>query len=317
MLARLSLAVLAPLFALVLFTGSAQAVGCISVACFWVGGTGTLDMTTDSAHWSTTTGGGTCSCEPNSTSSLVFDGSSGGGTVTVTVPGGTLSVVSITWGAFTGTLDFATSDNNVTLSSNTGFSGSGTGSGRIISLGDGTWTLTGTGAVWNMQTLTNLSAFNANASTIVFTATTANLRTFTLGASLTYNDISIGANTSGGSFRIITGSSVVSHLAVTAPNALTITSGGTLIITNPYTWTGTGSANSQISLGSDSFGSRGTLSVTNAGAAACSWCGIRDMAFSGGATFSAPNSFDLGNNSGAGIVQPVVGGSGGGGIIGG
>jgi hypothetical protein len=67
---------------------------------YWVGGTGTWDTST-ATHWALTSGGTGGKGVPDSTTSVVFDASSGGGTVTTS---GTLSCVSVTTTGFTGAI---------------------------------------------------------------------------------------------------------------------------------------------------------------------------------------------------------------------
>jgi hypothetical protein len=76
-----------------------------------------------------------------------------------------------------------------------------------------------------------------------------------------------------------------------------------------------GSADDPIGFTSATVSTAVTMSSANNGT--FTWCAFRDMAFSGGGTFSATNSFDLGENSGITITGPVVGGSSGGRVIGG
>lgn len=273
---------------------------------FWVGGTGTWDAA-DTTHWAASSGGAGGQSVPVAGDDVTFDGSSGGGTVTVSHA--SLNVATITCGAFTGTLDFATNDNNVTLTGATAFSGSGSGT-RTINLGDGTWTLSGAGAVWTIATTTNLT-FNAGASTISFTSTSANTKQF-LGGGLTYNNVSIAA---------VSGA-VAGRLTVTGANTynvFTIGAGRLINFINSVTQTMTslvadGTAASPIGIHSASIGGTATISIS-AGTITITYAMyIRDITFAGGATFVANKSFDYGGNSGITINRPSFGG---GGIIGG
>src|SRR5689334_24115345 len=100
---------------------------------FWVGGTGTWDSS-DTTHWAATSGGAGGQSVPGSGDTVTFDGSSGGGTVTLNF-GGTITVQSITMGAFTGTWDNSVNNNDITVTaSGSCFSGSGSGT-RTIKLG--------------------------------------------------------------------------------------------------------------------------------------------------------------------------------------
>lgn len=264
---------------------------------FWLGGTGNWDGTTgSSAHWGTASGGGTTpTAGPGVNDVAIFDASSGGGTVTVT---GNITVQSITCGAFTGTLNFSTNNNNVTLSANAGMSLTGSGV-RTVNLGNGTWTLSAAAATWNATTTTNLT-FNANSSVISFTGTGSG--TFN-GGGLTYSTVTFGAR-SGAGFMTVTGSSTIATLNTTAPNCVQFAAGTTQTITNAPTWTG--SSSNQIGIMSSSVSSAALLSSGNN--AALTWCALRDIAFQGAGTHAATNSFGLGDNSGITITAPVAAG---------
>ncbi len=204
--------------------------------CFRVGGTSTWDGTntggggTGGIQWATASGGSTPATgggtggAPASADTAIFDASSGGGTVTVNT---TVNIAQITMGAFTGTLTFATNNNNVTLQ-NFSCTGSGT---RTLSMGNGLWTITGTGSVWDMTTVTNLT-LNGNSSTLTFTAATLTARNFSLGATKTFNNITVSANSSGGTFFFNTSNMTcatltlvggTSHVQLTASSTYTIT----------------------------------------------------------------------------------------------
>lgn len=261
---------------------------------FWVGGTGTWDAS-DTTHWAATSNGAGGQSVPGTGDTVTFDGSSGGGTVTVNT---TVAVQSITCGAFTGTLDFSANDNNVTLSTATGFSGTGSGT-RTINLGDGTWTLNS--GSWNLGTVTNLT-FNANSSTIILAGNTSLQRNFS-GGGLTYNNVSIGANTSGG-IVAVSGANTFASLSVTGPNAVQFPNGTTQTVT---TLSVTGTSGNAVFMTSNVFTTNATISCA-AGTQTLAWAAPRSMTFSGGATFAATNSFDLGANSGVTITAPGGGG---------
>ncbi len=117
---------------------------------FWVGGTGTWDAS-DTTHWAASSNGAAGQSVPGVADTVVFDGSSGGGTVTVNT---NFSITTFTTGAFTGTIDFSVNNNSPTM---TAFSISGTGT-RTLNMGSGTWTITGNNAtIWNATTITNLT----------------------------------------------------------------------------------------------------------------------------------------------------------------
>ena len=205
-------------------------------------------------------------------------------------------------GAFTGVLDFATNDNNVTLT--TGFSGTGTGT-RTINLGDGIWTISGTGGgAWTMATTTNLT-FNANGSTITMTGAGA---TFA-GGGLTYNTVNFNNGRTG---VFTSGANTFATLGISAPAFVIFQNGVTNTITNAFTFTGTGA--NPIHLTSASNFAVATISVAS-GVCSGVFCSFREITFTGGASFSATNSFDLGGNTGMTITGPSASSGGGARII--
>lgn len=273
---------------------------------FWVGGTGTWDAS-DTTHWAASSGTAGGQSVPGSSDTVTIDGSSGAGTITVNT---TVTVQSITCGAMGMTLDFSANDNNVTLSASGGFNGSGSGT-RTINLGDGTWTFTTTSAAstpWTMTTTTNLT-FAANASTMVFQGGSLNNTRSFNGGGLTYNNLTVtnaavtvlGANTFNG---VVT---------LTAPAGLLLPSATTTTMTT-LTSSGSASSASQNFLGSSSATAIGTVSIA-AGTQTLNWTAIRELTFTGGATFVGTNSFDGGGTTGITITAPS--GSGSVGVIGG
>lgn len=154
---------------------------------FWVGGTGTWDGAA-TTHWSATSGGAGGASVPGVADTVTFDANSGGGTVTVNT---NFSVVSLTWGAFTGTIDFSVNNNSPTVQT---FSGTGTGV-RTFKMGSGTFTVTGSGTtIWNMTTTTNLT-WDAGTSIINLTYSGAvSTRFFTTGG-LNHYTLKVSAGT--------------------------------------------------------------------------------------------------------------------------
>lgn len=149
-----------------------------------VGGTGNWP---DTAKWALTSGGAGGNAAPVSVDAATLDGSSGGGTLTMT---GTVNAASITMGAFTGTLAV----NGQTVNVGT-FSGTGTGT-RTLNLANSTLNVTGTGSCWNFSTVTNLT-FTSTGSVINITGSGA--RTLNFGA-ISYGTVNVtgsGAVTSG------------------------------------------------------------------------------------------------------------------------
>lgn len=259
---------------------------------FWVGGTGTWDAS-DTTHWAASSGGAGGQSVPGSSDTVTFDGSSGGGTVTA---GAAYSpnIQSITCGAFTGTLDFSANNNNVTLSTATGFSGTGSGA-RTINLGSGTFTLSSNAAVWDFSTVTNLT-LSAASATIAFTNTApGGLRNFIGGSGQSYGTVTVAAPSSNYSreFRFTSGS----YTTLTLGAGLNVRFAASPTIT---TLTAEGTSAHPTVIMSSVISTARTLTVTNT---TLSWLALQDITFSGGSP-AATNSFDLGGNSGVTITAP-------------
>lgn len=169
--------------------------------------------------------------------------------------------------------------------------------------GSGQWTLTQTSsfAPWFATATMTVSGFS---SVIVIAGASASNRTFT-GGGLSYTGgLTVNANSLGGAVNI-SGANTFATLSVSAPNAILLAAGLTTTLTNAPTLSG--SSGSEIFLGSNSLGTVATLSVAT-GTPTFTWFGIREITCSGGATFSATSSFDLGHNSGITITAPSGGG---------
>lgn len=275
---------------------------------FWVAGTETWNATAG-AKWGTQSGVTDSASLPGTGDVAIFDSLSGGGTVTVDSPNGAgaVTVQQITMGAFTGTLDFATNDNNVTLS--VAFSGTGTGV-RTLNMGDGTWLMNATsGVVWDCTTVTNFT-LNANGSTLTISASATASRSFASGGK-SYNIVNLVNTGSTFAAMAMSGAATIATLNLAAPLWFRPANNTTITITNAFNWAGA-SASSGFLITSNSIdGAAATISVA-AGAPTINWAAISTMTFAGGATFSARNSLNLGGNTGITITPPggnrVIGG---------
>lgn len=287
---------------------------------FWVGGTGNWDNS-NTTNWSASTGGAGGASIPGSGDTVTFDASSCASACTVTVCGassancpngaGSVNIIGLTAGACTNgcTLDFATNAPAMTIGSS-GFSGSGTGT-RTFNFGASVWT-SSSGNAWNIATTTGLTC-SAGSVSIIMTGTSAALRTFGGGGSAcTYGSVTVNGNSLGGITFLQDGGGTITSLTVSAPNYIQIANTATTIITNALAVTG--SSGSEITFSTNTLGTTGTISSANNGT--FTWAALRDITFTGGGTFTATNSFDLGHNSNIAITAPNPSG-GGGHIIGG
>ena len=165
---------------------------------------------------------------------------------------------------------------------------------RTLSLGSGTWTLTGTGTIWNPGTAAALT-FNKNTAGIVLQNVTAGARTFGSGG-LTYNKLTIGGAT-GTSTLTFTGSGTFTEIASTKTVAHTIlfTAGTT---TTVDAWTVTGTAGNVVTVGSVTAATH-TLSKTGGGVVSADYLALSNSIATPVTTwYAGANSTDSGGNTG-------------------
>ena len=203
----------------------------------------TIDGTSTNIHGSWTSGTGLLAAYSGGALTFV-----GRGTNTIT-SNGVFFNAPIVVNCLTGTIQLAdaiTSTETITLTSgtfdavtfNTSVSSFSSSSSNVRSLrmGSGTWTLTGSGTVWNLSTVINLN-FNKGTANIVLSGNTTLSRTF-IGGGLAYNRLTIGGTTST-STTTITGNNSFIELASTKTVAHTIAFGTTAQTFGAWTVTGT------------------------------------------------------------------------------
>lgn len=288
------------LLALAFLAPSTADAACSGGACFWIGGAGTLDNSTDQAHWATTSGGATCSCVPATTDTITFDANSGTGTVTLAVGGGTWTVASLTLSNFNGTFDNSINNNNVVLTANTGLVNSSSVV-RALKLGSGTWTLSNAGAVWNIGTTTNLT-LTQGTSTIAFTSGTFGARRFSCNTGVTYATVTASGT---GSLQFQSGNCSITTFTSAASNRVIFAGGNTYTI---GTLTNVSGGGSTPSLFQGDSPQNGAATISSANNWTCDFCGIAGLTFSGGGTFAATNSYNFLQNTGITITAPSGGG---------
>jgi hypothetical protein len=201
----------------------------------------------------------------------------------------TLSPLTLTQGTF----DAA--NFNVTTGN---FSSSGA-STRTLNMGSGTWAITGIGATaWNTNITAGLT-FNPSTSTITMTSASTSGKTF-VGGGLTYYNLNQG----GAGTLTISGNNTfntISSSVTTADTTVLFTVGSTQTVTN-FNFTGT--APFSTILQSPTSGSTFTLSKSS-GTVNVTRCLIRDSIATGGATWNATESRNIGNNTGWNITAPA------------
>ena len=160
-----------------------------------------------------------------------------------------------------------------------------------LKMGSGTWTLSGTGSVWNINSLP--AAFYKGTANIVLSDTSTTARTFA-GGTLSYNKLTIGGTT-GTSTLTITSNNQFTELASTKTVAHTIDLG----FTNQTfgKWTVTGTAGNVVTLTGT-----GTSHIL---AGACT-SGIDYLAMGSiGFAATSPGEFYAGANSTGTAAAPV------------
>lgn len=255
-------------------------------ARFWVAGTGSFSDNTN--HWSATSGGAPNASKPGVSDDTTWDAASGGGTCTFDEA---VSVISITCGAFTGTIN----TNGRAVAVTGAFSITGTGV-RTLTLGASAITQTGATAKWDSGVTTNLT-FNAGTSSIVLTSGyTSSTNTF-LSEALTFYDVTIyvqsGVSTAASPANSTFHNLTISQLGNTSTFFM---SPSTITVNGVLTATGV-SATARLQWLSDNSGSA-RLIVCN-GSAVVSNVNFSDMTVSGtAAPISGTSIGDQGRNSG-------------------
>lgn len=163
---------------------------------------------------------------------------------------------------------------------------------RGLSMGSGTWTITGDDiTLWNIGTTSGLS-FDAGSSLLKFTGVLTANRVFS-GGGLTYNNF--WNATTGNFFLSMGGSNTFNDLRIDAGRTQKFTAGTTQTVTS---FTVNGTAGNLITLSSASNGSSWYLSKLN-GQVDCDYLSLQDSHAMGGAVFNAGNnSADVSNNEG-------------------
>lgn len=298
------------LLALAFFAPASADAACAGGTCFWIGGAGTVDGTLDNGHWATTTGGASCACVPAVTDNITLDGSSGGGTLTINMGGALWTVGNFTFTAFTGTIDFATNSNGLTINGTSGMAATGAAT-KTLTMGSGTFSVTSNTANWDTSGAG--TTITPGTSTIAFTATTGSASRRFFGGGKTYANLTVAGNPDSGFFFTGAVTNTFTSWTINAPMTVYLSAASTQTVTTINAVTGT--ASNPVQFAGDSL-INGRAIISSANNWSCAWCAFSQMQFQGGGTFSATNSFDFANNTGITISAPSASG-GGGRIIGG
>ncbi len=256
-------------------------------ARFWVGGSGNWDAS-DTTHWSATTGGASGATVPSASDDVTLDASSGGGTVTVAA---TANCLSLTMGAFTGTLN----TNGFALNCTGILSISGTGV-RTVTLGASTINC----GTWTATTVTNLT-FNPNTSIIIQTgATTFN------GGGLTYNEVQ---HTSTGTSTLAGANTFTNFRRTNASGYAKLYLSANQTVTSILVLTGN-NANSQrmfvCASDSESYATGTRRTITCNGTITLTNVDFVDITGAGSGSWTGTSVGDCGNNSGITFTAAVT-----------
>jgi hypothetical protein len=283
----------------VTFLGSVASLDSTGFTGTWSQGANAMSITsgdlTLDAGTTVTTGAGVISFTATSNTQTITSAGKTLNPITQNGVGGTVSLADNLALTSTGTYTltngtFNANNNNVTV----GLFSSTNSNIRTITMGSGTWTLSGTGTVWNCATSTNLTV-NPDTSTIVLSDTSTTARTFA-GGGKTYNNLSIGGIT-GTSVLTLSGSNTFNNIASSkiVAHTITFTAGTTTTVSD---WTVTGTAGNIVTINSTTPGVQATLNKAGTSiASGLNYLSIRDS----NATpiwYAGDNSTDVSNNSG-------------------
>jgi len=168
---------------------------------------------------------------------------------------------------------------------------------RTLSLGSGTWSITGSGGgAWNVSS-TGLT-LNISTSTIALTNNSSSSKTF-VGGGLTYNNLSISSGGTGA--VIIQGSNTFNVFTINAPKTVTFTSTTTQTVSS---FVALGFASNLITINASTPTSAATLSKAS-GTVSCDYLSLTDSAATGGAGwYAGNNSSSVSGNSGWILTTP-------------
>jgi hypothetical protein len=160
---------------------------------------------------------------------------------------------------------------------------------RTLTMGSGTWTLSGSGNCWNFLTTTNLT-LNSDTAIIAFTYT-GSLSISVIGGSKTFYKMTFVGSTA--SIVQFTDSITVGELVFGAGRTYRPTLGKTITVT---TFAPTGTSGNVITIDTSVAGSAATFSKSS-GVMNFSYCSIKDITVAGGATGHACDSTNVSGNT--------------------
>lgn len=164
---------------------------------------------------------------------------------------------------------------------------------RTINMGNGTWTLSGTGTVISLgSTPTNIT-LNSQGSTILLTDTSATVKNIS-GGGQTFNNLTVNGAASAGALTIAQ-NNTFNVLTLNANSNVKLTNGSTNTLSSLVA---VGTSGNNVLLSSDSAGLAATISQAS-GTDACNFMTYQDITVTGGAAFYAgANSTSTSGNTG-------------------
>jgi len=134
---------------------------------------------------------------------------------------------------------------------------------KTLTMGSGTWTLSGTGTVWDLTTNNAGLTFSGASAPIILSANGTAARTFQAGGAYTYNKLTIGGTgTSTLTLNNQNNNISFTEIASTKTVAHTISFGNTGITTFG-TWSVTGTAGNVVTVNSSIVGTARAVAITN------------------------------------------------------
>lgn len=162
---------------------------------------------------------------------------------------------------------------------------------RTFTMGSGTFTISGTGDIWDFGG-SNFTV-NSNTSTILLTDTSSSAKTFIGAGGKVYNNLTVTAGGSG--ILTFESNTTFNIFTINPPKTVRFTSGDTFNFTS---FLATGLSGNIITITSTTNGSIHTLSKTS-GTVSSDWLSLRDSNATGGAVWQAGrNSINVSNNRG-------------------
>lgn len=159
----------------------------------------------------------------------------------------------------------------------------------------------GGSTIWSFGTVTNLTFTKGSANIIILPNTTTSPTTGSVfaGGALTYNDLTANSTTNGQTLSI-SGANTFAHLVMNSGWNLTLQAN--IVVSNAFTWAGT-QANPMQVMSSNPTSQSQSISVAS-GTCTLKWGGLLGCTATGGATFTATDTFNFGSTTSGWSITP-------------